>query len=249
MMKSMEISSQSPPSFYSDKSYEFHPYADLFPLMNNEGIKNHGLSIKKNGQHQDIILLDDLILDGRNTYLACHMFEITPRFQYYNNDLDPLTFVMVRNLHRRHLRSAQKAEIALELLKIEKRKAKERQIPSLFGNSKKDKVQNTVVSHGITTDQNKKKGKSIDIVAKELKMSSKTINKANKIKKVAKMNPEIHEQWEMAKRNEISLEEVYKKTEKLNDIKKGIVDTFVKTGNSMIGKNTKEFLTLEIVTT
>ncbi len=58
-------------SFYSDETYEFHQYANIYPLMNQEEIEKLGESIKHHRQNQDIKLYQGKILDGRNTYLAC----------------------------------------------------------------------------------------------------------------------------------------------------------------------------------
>ncbi len=65
-------------------------------------------------------------IDGRNRYLACKMFNIIPIFEELKEGIDPLTFIISKNLHRRHLNTAQKCEIALKLLKIERKKAKVR---------------------------------------------------------------------------------------------------------------------------
>lgn len=136
--------------FYSNKTYDFHELANLFPLMNNDEIRKLGLSIKNNKQREAIVLLDGKILDGRNRYLACHMHNIAPQFLNYKNNLGPLTFIKIKNLDRRHLSSAQKAEIALKFLRIERRRAAERQIRTRFQKeeeTKQSKPQVTVGYH------------------------------------------------------------------------------------------------------
>ncbi len=47
---------------------KFHPLANLFPLMNSEELEKLGKDILENGQQDDIILLDGMILDGRNKF-------------------------------------------------------------------------------------------------------------------------------------------------------------------------------------
>jgi hypothetical protein len=94
--------------------YEFHPLADLFPMMSDEEIDVLGDDMLANGQRESIAVFDEKILDGRNRYLACMRKGIEPRFI---NQLpaDPVAFVASANLHRRHLDESQRAMIAAKL--------------------------------------------------------------------------------------------------------------------------------------
>ena len=77
-----------------------------------------------------------------------------------------------------------------------------------------------------------KKGRAIDIVAKENEIAPKTLIKALKIEQASKKDPEIKEKWEKAKKKEITLEEVYravKEKQKVN-IKKEKVGKCAKNG-------------------
>ncbi|NDB70204.1 MAG: plasmid replication/partition related protein, partial [Methylocystaceae bacterium] len=51
--------------------YEFHPIADLFPLIEGEEFEALCADIKKNGLRQNIMIYQGKILDGRNRYRAC----------------------------------------------------------------------------------------------------------------------------------------------------------------------------------
>lgn len=226
-------------SFYSKETYEFHEYAEIFPLMGSDEIGKLGKSIKDYGQEQDIILYKDKILDGRNTYLACRGEGIIPRFSYYNSKLDPLEYVRIKNLHRRHLSAAQRAAVALVFLQIERKRAKERITRTYFNNPKKKFHQKCMASNPRSLAINEdKKGRAIDIVAKEHKIAPKTLIKAEKIDEASKKYPEIREKWERAKKNKISLEEVYRAVQKKNEIKikEGIIDKFVETGHNLTKK-------------
>ena len=198
-------------SFHSDATYKFHEYAEIYPLMNQKEVENLGKSIKKHGQDRDIVLYEKKILDGRNTYLACRKEGVTPRFRYYEDKLDPLDFVRLRNSDRRHLSSAQRAAVALRFLQIEKKRAKERINQARFrSNTKKNSIKKMASNPGSLAINEEKKGRAIDIVAKENEIAPKTLIKALKIEEASKKDSEIKEKWEKAKRKEISLEEVYR---------------------------------------
>ena len=118
--------------FYSDKLYDFHKYCIKFPHMKSDRIMEISESVLKFGQLEDIILLDNLILDGRHLYWACKAAGITPRFRDFNGNLHPWAYVKIKNLHRRDLTTTQRAALALEDLKIERQIAKERQVLTYF---------------------------------------------------------------------------------------------------------------------
>jgi len=97
--------SNGPPEF------DFHPLADLFPLLEGDELQALADDISECGQLQPIMLHEGLILDGRNRYLACQMAEIEPEFVDYDGT-NPLGFVLSSNLHRRHLSVSQLAMVA-----------------------------------------------------------------------------------------------------------------------------------------
>jgi hypothetical protein len=94
--------------------YEFHPLANIFPMMSDEEIDALGEDMLKNGQRESIVLFKEKILDGRNRYLACMRKGIEPRF-LTQRPADPVAFVASANLHRRHLDASQRAMIAAKL--------------------------------------------------------------------------------------------------------------------------------------
>ena len=95
-------------------NYEFHPLANLFPLLGDEELDVLAEDIKVNGLTVPIILYQGKILDGRNRYLACQRAGVIPKFREYIDDT-PLAFVLSINLQRRHLTIQQRAEIADKL--------------------------------------------------------------------------------------------------------------------------------------
>jgi hypothetical protein len=94
--------------------YEFHPAADLFPMMSDEEIDALGEDMLLLGQRESIVLYRGQILDGRNRFQACLLKGIAPRFR---DELppDPYAFVASANLRRRHLDESQRAMIAAKL--------------------------------------------------------------------------------------------------------------------------------------
>jgi ParB-like chromosome segregation protein Spo0J len=94
---------------------EFHPIANLFPLMQGQEFDALVLDIKTNGLREAITLLDDKILDGRNRYRACVAAGVEPIFRQYDGNGSPLAFVISLNLHRRHLDESQRGMVAAKV--------------------------------------------------------------------------------------------------------------------------------------
>jgi ParB-like chromosome segregation protein Spo0J len=94
---------------------EHHPLADLFPRMRTRELADLVADIRDNGVLEPIVLLDGKVLDGRNRLAACERLSLTPPFTKFDGG-DALTFVISKNLHRRHLNDAQRAFIAARLM-------------------------------------------------------------------------------------------------------------------------------------
>jgi len=105
----------------SQSNYEFHPHADLFPLLDAGALHELAADIKVNGLQIPILLYQDKIIDGRNRYLACTLASVTPRFETLDakDDAAALVRVISLNLHRRHLTSEQKRDIIGRLVKAD----------------------------------------------------------------------------------------------------------------------------------
>ncbi len=97
---------------------EFHPLANIFPLIEGAEFDALVADIRSNGLRQNIILLDGQILDGRNRYRACLASGIEPRTVEYLGD-NPVDFVISLNLRRRHLDESQRAIVAAKLANIQ----------------------------------------------------------------------------------------------------------------------------------
>ncbi|MHC3938747.1 hypothetical protein ACI0FR_00033 [Paenochrobactrum sp. BZR 201-1] len=91
--------------------YPAHPLADIFPMLDEVNLRTLSLDIKENGQFEPILLLDGKVLDGRNRQAACALAGVEPVYEQFSLD-DPLSFVLSKNLHRRHLTESQRAMAA-----------------------------------------------------------------------------------------------------------------------------------------
>jgi N6-adenosine-specific RNA methylase IME4 len=108
---------------------EFHPIANLFPLIEGEDFSRLVADINENGLQEKIVLREGKILDGRNRYRALVALK---RFDQFRDTIDfdhlafthaaprdPLVWVLSKNLHRRHLSESQRAMVAAKLATLE----------------------------------------------------------------------------------------------------------------------------------
>jgi ParB-like chromosome segregation protein Spo0J len=112
--------------------YQFHPVAEVFPLMNDEELDQLAEDIKLFGQREPILLFENQIVDGRNRYLACEQRGITPIVVEYAGSAEELIQLAISlNLRRRHLSEAQRAMAAGQLANM--RKGERTDLPSIEG--------------------------------------------------------------------------------------------------------------------
>ncbi len=100
------------------ETVEFHPLANVFPLLEGEEFDRFVEDIKRNGQREPIVKTpDNRILDGRNRYRACLKAGVEPRFETIQEPPEKwLGFVISKNIRRRHLTASQCALAAAELV-------------------------------------------------------------------------------------------------------------------------------------
>lgn len=118
--------------------YEFHELANIFPLMNGKEYDDLVNDIKANGLIEPVMLSDNKIIDGRNRYRACSDAGIECEFNElkYQTFSQLISFVVSKNLHRRHLESGQRAACvadANDIINKLKEEARQRQATSEQG--------------------------------------------------------------------------------------------------------------------
>ena len=98
-------------------NYDIHPLCKLFPPMLADQFEALADDIKVNGQREPIILFEGQILDGRHRYKACINIGIDPIVEEYEGT-DALSYVISKNLSRRHLDESQRAMVAAKIANL-----------------------------------------------------------------------------------------------------------------------------------
>ncbi len=107
-----------------------HPASEIFPLMAEAELEGLAKDIKRNGLREPVVILDNLILDGRNRLKACQLAKIDPTYRFFDPKRDgksPIAFVMSKNTHRRQMTPSQLAAVATLALPIFEAEAEKRQ--------------------------------------------------------------------------------------------------------------------------
>jgi ParB-like chromosome segregation protein Spo0J len=91
-----------------------HPIADVWPMMDEDKLRELGDDIRKNGQLVPVWLYEGKILDGRNRWAACKIAGIEPKTKEYTGD-EPTAFAVAMNDRRRHMNKGALAAVAAEL--------------------------------------------------------------------------------------------------------------------------------------
>ena len=122
---------------------DFHPAANLFPLMEDGALAELAADIAANGLREPIWRhADGRIIDGRNRWHASQKAGVECRHRTYEKgDETIVSFVISKNLHRRHLTTAQRAAIATEIAKLDRGQRADRVDPSIEGTSQAQAAQ------------------------------------------------------------------------------------------------------------
>lgn len=162
------------------KRYSYHPACLAFPLLPEAELKELAADIKLRGLLNPVVLYQGKVLDGRNRLAACEKAGVEPRFVEWEGEGSPTEWVIATNLIRRQLTASQRAVVAVDLLPVLEREAKERQRRSR-GRGKKG---------GKELPANSGKGKASQVAARIAKTNRQYVQDAKAIKESA---PEVLE--------------------------------------------------------
>jgi hypothetical protein len=104
-------------------TFDFHPLANLFPLLDDEALAALVADIKAHGLRRNmppIVMFEGAVLDGRNRVIASRRAgkTIPPSriVQFQGSTEEAKEFVIAANILRRHLKTGQRALAALDLV-------------------------------------------------------------------------------------------------------------------------------------
>jgi hypothetical protein len=98
---------------------DFHPYSEIFPLIEGAQFDELVEDIKEHGLREKIWTYEGKILDGRNRFLACKKAKVSPEYREFNGK-DALSFIVSLNVSRRHLTEAQRAMAAARIATLKR---------------------------------------------------------------------------------------------------------------------------------
>lgn len=182
--------------------YTIHPAANLFPMIDGSALNELAADIKNNGQQEPVWTDDDgAILDGRNRLVGCALAGIEPVFKVWHprEGESATTFVLSKNLHRRHLTASQRAAVAAEmepLIAAENARAKAARRASRSATAKVEAVAKGAAETAAALFSDAPRpsrgatGRARDAAAQAMGVSAGYVNDAKDLRKVA---PEVYE--------------------------------------------------------
>jgi hypothetical protein len=106
----------------------WHPASKIFPMLSDDKLMELADDIEKNGQREPVLLLDGMVLDGRNRMCACKIKGIPPLTKVVTGIGDPAEYVFSLNYHRRHMTPSQASMCAARRSEFYEQQAKERML-------------------------------------------------------------------------------------------------------------------------
>lgn len=100
---------------------KFHPFAEVFPLIDGAEFDALVEDIKTHGLREKIVRYQGKVLDGRNRFLACQKAKVKPQFRDFKGSEEAaIAFVVSANMARRHLTFEQRALAAARIATLRK---------------------------------------------------------------------------------------------------------------------------------
>ena len=139
--------------FVVQDELEIHPVALIMPQMNDEEFRMFKEDISGNGLIEPVVLFQGKVLDGRNRYNACWELGIEVFARTWEGGMDPVEYVVSKNIHRRQLTPAQRATAAAKAIGYHAGEAKKKQ--QAAGGDTRNKAELTAVSEPVHEPENK----------------------------------------------------------------------------------------------
>ncbi len=95
---------------------ELHPMALIMPPMADDVYQKFKEDISGNGLHEPIVLINGKVLDGKERYRACRELGIDICAYEWEGGMDPVEYVVLKNIHRRQLSPSQRALMAAKAM-------------------------------------------------------------------------------------------------------------------------------------
>ena len=108
-------------SMHTANHYPLSPLAFAFADYAKQEFGNLVGDIGVQGLLEPITVWRGEIIDGRHRYLACLEAGVEPRYQFLDDDVNPVLYLASKNLLRRHLDETQRAVSAYKLSALSKR--------------------------------------------------------------------------------------------------------------------------------
>lgn len=90
-------------------NYKQHALSAVFPPMGDEEFAALVADIAANGQREPAVIFEREVIDGWHRTRACDQLGIEVMTRPLEPGIDPVAYVLSRNLHRRHLTASQRA--------------------------------------------------------------------------------------------------------------------------------------------
>lgn len=172
-------------------------YKGIIPRPTAEEYDALKQNIREEGVRVSLIVNSkNVLLDGYTRYQIAGELgikDIPVETRSFKSQSDEIAFIISLNLNRRHLNTAQKAEIGLLILDAEREKAKKRML----------------AGKKIDPNQNSDQGMAADIAASRVGVSRDTIHKAKMIKEMAATDEDIARLWQKALNGDESINHVH----------------------------------------
>lgn len=154
--------------------FEYHPVADLFPLMPDPELEALSRDIEANGLREPIWLHPDgRIIDGRNRYRASMLVGVEPDTRTWDGEGSLVAFVVSLNLHRRHLNESQRAMVAADIKPMFEEEARARMLAG------------KAPDPGANLPEGPEPGRARDEAARAVGVSPRTVSHADTVKRSA----------------------------------------------------------------